>query len=131
MDEAYEKQAKEWFERGDHDLETAQLLLDERGHIDVIAYHIQQTIEKYLKGFLIIHGEKPPRIHELDVLLGRVLQIAPELSQYIGLCEKASRYYIDSRYPPGPIREYSFDEVKDDLEQTRGLIQMIVRKVEK
>lgn len=40
MDEAFKKQAAEWFERGCHDIETAQLLFDERGYTDSIAYHI-------------------------------------------------------------------------------------------
>jgi len=30
---------------GDHDLDTAQLLLEQRGHPEAIAYHIQQSIE--------------------------------------------------------------------------------------
>ncbi len=47
MDEGLKQQALEWFERGDHDIETAQLLCDEQGHTDAIAYHIQQAIEKY------------------------------------------------------------------------------------
>lgn len=41
MDKAYKKQADEWFERGLHDIGTAQLLYDERGYTDSIAYHIQ------------------------------------------------------------------------------------------
>ena len=36
----------EWFERGDRDIETARLLYDERWYTEVIAYHIQQAIEK-------------------------------------------------------------------------------------
>ena len=46
MDKGFEKQAEEWFERGRHDIETAQLLYDERGYTDSIVYHIQQAIEK-------------------------------------------------------------------------------------
>ena len=30
MDESFRKLAEEWFEKGDHDLEMAQLLYDER-----------------------------------------------------------------------------------------------------
>jgi len=40
MDEGLQRQALEWFERGDHEIETAQLLYDERGYTDAIAYHI-------------------------------------------------------------------------------------------
>jgi len=64
--------AMEWFERGDRDIETAQLLYDERGYTDVIAYHIQQAIEKYLKGYLVLNGQRPPWVHELDTLLNLV-----------------------------------------------------------
>ena len=69
MDKGYAQQALEWFERGDHDVETAQLLYDQEGYTDTIAYHIQQAAEKYLKGYLVYKGHKPPRIHELDTLL--------------------------------------------------------------
>jgi len=56
MDDVFKKQAGEWFERGRHDIETAQLLYEERGHTDSIAYHIPQAREKYLKGYLVVHG---------------------------------------------------------------------------
>ncbi|MCB7130102.1 MAG: HEPN domain-containing protein, partial [Candidatus Brocadiales bacterium] len=41
-------QAGAWFERGSHDIETAQLLLDRQGYTDIIAFHIHQAVEKYL-----------------------------------------------------------------------------------
>ncbi|MFH1453185.1 MAG: hypothetical protein ABIH00_04300 [Armatimonadota bacterium] len=31
MDEAYKKQTLEWFVRGDHDIETAELLYNQKG----------------------------------------------------------------------------------------------------
>lgn len=57
MDKAFKKQAEEWFERGRHDIESAHLLYQHRGHTDSIAGHIQQAIEKYLKeGYLVLCG---------------------------------------------------------------------------
>ena len=50
MDEAFKRQAEEWFERGRRDMETAQLIYEQHGYTDAIAYHIQQAVEKYLKG---------------------------------------------------------------------------------
>jgi HEPN domain-containing protein len=126
MDDALKKQAQEWFERGDHDLETAQLLYDERGHTDAIAYHIQQTIEKYLKGFLVLHGKKPPWIHELDRLLEAAAQIQPDLyPEFIELCERGTRYYVQDRYPPGPPADYHIEEIKADLDLARNLVTRI------
>jgi len=128
MDESYRAQASEWFERGRRDMETALLLYDERGYTDAITYHIQQAIEKYLKGCLVLHGEKPPKIHELDTLLNRVSAFDSDLAGFLELCEKASRYYLEDRYPPGPIVEYSYEEIKEDLDKARELIDSISRK---
>jgi HEPN domain-containing protein len=126
MDKAFKKQAEEWFERGRHDIETAQLLYDERGYTDSIAYHIQQAIEKYLKGYLILHGKKPPKIHELDTLLNRILDFDDGFKRFLELCEKASRYYIEDRYPPGPIVEYEYNEIGADLDKAWDLIRKVL-----
>ena len=128
MDEAFKKQAEEWFERGLHDIETAQLLFDEQGYTDSIAYHIQQAIEKYLKGYLVFNGKKPPRIHELDTLLNHIGRFDDSFNGFLELCEKASRYYIEQRYPPGPIIEYDYKEIKADLDNAWKLIRKIITK---
>jgi HEPN domain-containing protein len=129
MDEGLRHQAQEWFDRGDHDIETAQLLYGQGGYIDIIAYHIQQAIEKYLKGFLIFKGEKPPRIHDLDKLLDLVDKYETGLySPFIELCEKATRFYIEDRYPPGPTVEYSCQEIKKDMDLAWQLISQVRQK---
>jgi len=130
MDDVFKKRAGEWFERGRHDIETAQLLYDERGHTDSIAYHIQQALEKYLKGYLVLHGKKPPRIHELDTLLNRIAAFDDSLIDFLDLCEKGSRYYIEDRYPPGPPVEYEYEEIKQDLDRAWELIKKIRAKAQ-
>ena len=125
-DEKLKQQALEWFERGDHDIETAQLLYDERGYIDAIAYHIQQAIEKYLKGYLVLQGDRPPWVHELDTLLTLVANFEADLyDPFIELCEKATRYYVEDRYPPGPPAEYSREEIRADLDLAWELVRVI------
>lgn len=52
------------------------------------------------------------------------------LIEFLGLCEKVSRYYIEARYPPGPPVEYEYDELKDDLAKTWELIEEVRGKVE-
>lgn len=36
--------------------------------IGIICYHCQQSAEKYLKGFLVLHGMSPPKTHDLNQL---------------------------------------------------------------
>lgn len=131
MDEELKQAAMEWFERGERDIETAQLLYDEQGYTDMIAYHIQQTVEKYLKGYLVLKGQRPPWVHDLDTLLNLVSETDPDLySPYVDLCEKATRYYLDERYPPGPATDYSREEVKADLDLAWQLVRVIREKAE-
>lgn len=125
MDEAFKKQAVEWFERGRHDIETAQLLYEVRGHTDSIAFHIQQAIEKYLKGYLVLHGKRPPKIHELDTLLNHIAIFDDGFVDFLDICEKVSRYYVEIRYPPGPSAKYGYAEIKDDLDRAWELIRKI------
>ena len=129
MDSAYKNQAAEWFERGNHDIETAQLLYDERGYTDSIAYHIQQALEKYLKGYLVLNEKRPPRIHELDALLAHIRPFDQNLADYLELCEKVSKYYVDDRYPPGPPAEYKYGEIKADLDLAWEMIRKIRAKI--
>lgn len=129
MDEAFRKQALEWFKRGDHDIETARLLFDKNGYTDIIAFHIHQAVEKYLKGFLVFHYKKPPRIHDLDILLSQNSAIDKDFKKFIDICEKASVYYIEARYPPGHIIEHEYSEIEEDLDKAMDLICMIRSKL--
>ncbi|MBM4050483.1 MAG: HEPN domain-containing protein [Planctomycetes bacterium] len=129
MDEGLREQALEWFVRGDREIETAQLLYDHRWYTDIIAYHVQQAVEKYLKGYLVLKGQRPPWVHELDRLLADASRLKADLyPRFIELCEKATRYYLEDRYPPGPAPEYTHDEIKADLDHAWELIQIIKRE---
>jgi hypothetical protein len=67
----------------------------------------------------------------LDTLLNLVAKTEPDLySPYIDICEKATRYYIEERYPPGPPAEYSRDEIKADLDMAWRLVKVIRGKVD-
>jgi HEPN domain-containing protein len=66
---------KQWIEKGDHDLDTARVtFLYLPNYRDTIAFHCQQAVEKYLKGFLFyldIHFKKS---HSLNYLLSLLTQ---------------------------------------------------------
>ena len=128
MDEAIKKQAQEWFERGRRDFETAKLLYVNRGYADSIAYHIHQAIEKFLKGYLVFNGAKPPRIHELDTLLNKIIDFDKEFIKFLELCEKTSLYYFETRYPPGPPVDHDLDHIKSDMDGAGYLIDKIINK---
>jgi hypothetical protein len=57
--------------------------------------------------------------------------VEPDLyDPFIDLCEKATRYYLEERYPPGPPVEYTHDEIEVDLDLTSELIRTIRLEVQ-
>lgn len=120
-DEGPMEQAMEWFDRADGDFRTAARILDERALRPNAAFHIAQGIEKYLKGYLILHDQKPPRSHELPALLKLACRFQRQWSRAYGkLCRQAMEYYED-RYPPGRPRDYEADQLRDALARAQEL----------
>ncbi|MBI5327701.1 MAG: HEPN domain-containing protein [Deltaproteobacteria bacterium] len=106
------KIADEWFEKGRHDIEGARLLL-ERGHFtDTIAMLIQQALEKYLKGYLISHGWKLQKIHDLMPLLAEASKFNPVLQG--GLCPPVRflQIFLVGTAHPTILTKKSADELK-------------------
>lgn len=44
---------KEWFEIANKDLNGAKILYEYDADYGLVLFHLQQTVEKYLKGYLI------------------------------------------------------------------------------
>lgn len=119
------KLAEEWFERGKRDLEVAQLLLEQDYYSDVIAFHIQQAFEKYLKGYLIYHGWKLRKIHDLEELITHAGKINADFLNYLDFARKVSAYYLEQRYPPGPPPDYSTAVLSEDLSEVKEIVSKI------
>lgn len=63
---------KSWIEKAEHDLMSAQRLLEiEPMILDNACFHCQQAVEKYLKAFLIFHGIDIERTHNIIFLLSQ------------------------------------------------------------
>jgi HEPN domain-containing protein/predicted nucleotidyltransferase len=63
-----------WIREAEDDSRSAQLLV-EHGHYRAACIHSQQAVEKALKALLLEKGQRPPRTHNLIVLLGLVGEV--------------------------------------------------------
>ena len=94
------KQVEDWILLADKDLHAAEIILanDEYPLTNIVAFHCQQAIEKYLKAFLIENDISLVRMHDLIKLNGMVNEI-----KHLGIDEKKlivlNEVYTDSRYP--------------------------------
>ena len=117
---------KGWMAKGDNDWDAARVLLG-ADKLESASFHIQQAIEKYLKGYLLSKGWKLRRIHELDELLDDAAVCHAGLEEFRSLCELATEFYIEEKYPLLVASELNKDELEKALKQARDLIELIQR----
>lgn len=88
------------------------------------AFHLQQALEKYLKGFLLSRGWKLERIHDLRALLEEAAKHEPGLKKFRRLCAEVTAYYVQERYPFFGAKP-DCEEVKTNFEQARELVELV------
>ncbi len=79
---------------------------------EAAAFFLQQSLEKYLKAFLLSHKWKLRKVHELDALLDEAAKHKPDLESFRDLCERVSGYYFAERYPPLGTLDLSSEDLK-------------------
>lgn len=111
----------EWIEKAERDLRRVARRLKE-GDTEDAAFHLQQALEKFLKGFLLSTGWKLKKIHDLEALLDDAVRLVPELETYRALCQQVTGYYLAERYPSlGPVP--SAREIRLAYRDAQGLAQ--------
>ena len=65
------------------DLRTSKKLLNDNDmDYDIVCFHLQQFIEKYLKSFLIYNNIEPKRVHSLEILLNDCVTVDNSFQKY-------------------------------------------------
>ena len=111
---------EEWIEKAESDFEGAQVLNRRRKQPlpELVCYHCQQSVEKYLKAFLVSKGAQPPRTHDLVQLLDLCSTSDSSLSGCQPLVEFVDPYGVEVRYPGVSA---TVDEANDVMKATRHL----------
>ncbi len=90
-----------WLRKADSDFKAVkQLLTFEDALIDVISFHCQQAVEKYLKAYLTWVDIRAKKTHDLETLLNMCIENDKEFEQLEK--EKIARlslYAVTVRYP--------------------------------
>lgn len=84
--------------RANNDLAAARhLLTAETPATDVICFHCQQTVEKFLKAWLYWHDVSAPRTHSLAELLNLCQRLDAGFAK-MGDVEMLTPYAVETRY---------------------------------
>ena len=118
-----------WFKKGDDDLAVAMIIFKDGKFMDSAGYHLNQAIEKYLKGFLLFCSQSYPRTHNLVQLLRECSKFDQNIIDYSEECERMNIYYIEVKYPIDMPQDYPRDEMQKSIEMTEFLIKYIKKAV--
>ena len=116
---------QQWISKAEEDLLVVHQLMSADILVKgAIAYHCQQSAEKFLKAFLVFHGNEIPKTHNIEFLLERCKVIDKSFSA-IDPCNLTD-YGVEVRYP-GDFLEPSIKEIQTLIpivENIRDLVLM-------
>lgn len=108
---------EEWKQTARKDWHRVSVLLSDDDP-EGAGFFLQQSLEKYLKAFLLERGWKLRKIHDLDTLLDEAVLFDPVLEKFRDLCERVTGYYYAERYPgiiPAELTSGDINRIKLSL----------------
>lgn len=96
---------REWIRKAEEDFLAADALHRRRKKPlwNVVAFHVQQMVEKYLKARMEEAGLSIPRTHDLVHLLNLVATVEPLWSSYNNALSLLTSYAVHARYPGNSV----------------------------
>lgn len=117
-----EKYIQEWINKANKDIKAVEKLEKEEDITEIVCFHCQQAVEKYLKALLLSNNEDIQKTHNIDFLLNKCKKYNQELERYIG--NTLSDYAVDLRYPDTAYIP-TVEETKEAIELMNKIISVI------
>ncbi|MCS6950284.1 MAG: HEPN domain-containing protein [bacterium] len=127
MSEEVSELVREWVRKAENDWKIAlHDMQSDDPTPDMVCYHMQQCVEKYLKAYLVLHQIPFRRTHDIAELLEQCIGIDAEFATlYDWNADTLSAYGVEVRYPsftPSP----SLTEAQQCV-QIAGQVRAFVR----
>lgn len=117
-----------WIEKADHDLGTA--IITHRyipKYSDIIAFHCQQAVEKYLKSYIFKLGIKVKWTHDLVFLLEQIDEKEKIDQLWFEKVFELQDFAVEIRYPD-QIIELTDDDIDVAIRLAKEFRAMILAK---
>lgn len=126
-----ERSTKEWIAKADRDLKIGKdEFATEDPATDMICFHMQQCVEKYLKAFLIFHGKEIRKTHIIEELIRECTEINSSFQQLFEIkAHTLTDFAVELRYP-SDVSLPSNEETKEAIEITKKVRQFVLKKLE-
>lgn len=106
------------FKKADADLALVEHVLaleDKPIEVDIIFFHLQQAVEKYLKSLVCYNGVHFEKIHDIDKIITVCRSHSIELPNYIDIFIELNPYAVDGRYAV----------MADDIDDAEGYAKLL------
>jgi HEPN domain-containing protein len=120
---------KDWRLLAERDMAIAEHLATTMRPVpcEGIAFHCQQAVEKYLKGAMVLLGDEPPYIHDLDDLCSMAEKHRPSFVNIASLCTIITQFSVQPRYDLG--LSLSEDDMRLVLAHTKTIKDFLQKEI--
>ena len=116
LDPDVESLLREWIDEAEADLEAAEQLAPRAasrlGLREIVGFHCQQAVEKYLKALLTRYQVEFPKTHDIERLLAIVSGVNREVADALLAAKWLGPFGVDVRYPGDAAEVLPGDEMK-------------------
>ena len=118
----------EWVEKAEGDFQTAarEAAVADAPNFDAVCFHAQQSAEKYLKAVLVEHSIYFPKTHDLESLLTKVCNVAPEASSLVNSAKGLTDYGTIYRYPGSNCDSRAANEAFSECTGIRAVLRKML-----
>ena len=92
---------------------------------EAAGFFLQQSLEKYLKAFLLKQGWKLRKIHALHDLLSDAVVYNTALEQFRKLCKRVADYNFTNCYPHLVDESLTCKDIEKDVKEAKEFIQLL------
>jgi len=119
----------QWIIKADHDLGTAKITyLHIPEYLDTVTFHCQQSVEKYLKAYLIFLGIDFRFTHDLVYLIDLITQKDKDFINLYDELSELQSYAVEVRYPYETVYLRN-DIVEDAMSTAMNVRRMVMDKM--
>jgi len=119
-------ESAKWIEFAENDYEAVKLLIvSPKPLLEIICFHCQQCVEKYLKAFIVKHHGEIKKTHNLEELCKVCTVIDGGFIAISDLCIDLTDFAVEIRYPyPFEIDVDDMKKAVKDMETIRDFIRV-------
>jgi len=120
MPDKFPHQYEILFKKADGDLALVLHVLaleDKPIDIEIIFFHLQQAVEKYLKALICYNGVHFEKVHDIDKLISVCRSNSIDFPDYINVFIELNPYAVEGRYAV----------MSDDMDDAEGYANLLVQ----